>query len=595
MESSRPETQLEQYLSYYISRDRPGYAVFVTGEWGVGKTFQVRRTIPDDQSFYVSLFGLCKTDEIFAAIFSTMFPSKAATRSDIDRHKNVSLFGLPIGALAFQLSAMAIRDEVRTDKVLVLDDLERCSVKSSDLLGIINRYVEHHGCRVVVIAHEEKLSNDLLSQKEKIFGQTIRIDPNIDSAYDSFLDLYRSSDSLDALELYRNDVIGVFIESKVKSLRILRHAMEDIARIYGCISEEQRDHHDAVRALLKMFAAFNFEARAGYLQPDDLRDRARNALQYRMANSKNRNDIDQVPRIITSMNKYQTAIMTEKILGDEDLIDTIFKGIYDRGRIELSFSKSEYFYTVDKSPAWKILIGFQSQSDIDAEDAARKIESNFFSRSILEPGEMLHVFSLRMMMSANGIISTSIDEVSDQCKSYINDLLSAGRLIPSPMNIDDREDLSFGFDGHAYWIEDSYRKQFADIFAFLLRSRDEARMRSAVEDIPKILRSVEEDGEVFFSLLVQTPSGGAKYSDIPILAKIDPGDFVSSWMRSHPRNWHWIRRAIEDHMKHGGADIKRAEVPWTVEISTHMEQQARDAAAIRSLRIRKHIPRVDSH
>ena len=29
---------LKSYLDYYIDLDRPGYAVLVTGDWGVGKT-----------------------------------------------------------------------------------------------------------------------------------------------------------------------------------------------------------------------------------------------------------------------------------------------------------------------------------------------------------------------------------------------------------------------------------------------------------------------------------------------------------------------------------------------------------------------------
>lgn len=38
-------TPLESYLAYYEARHKPGYAVLVTGAWGVGKTFQVQKAL----------------------------------------------------------------------------------------------------------------------------------------------------------------------------------------------------------------------------------------------------------------------------------------------------------------------------------------------------------------------------------------------------------------------------------------------------------------------------------------------------------------------------------------------------------------------
>lgn len=41
-------THLTDYLSYFQTLKSPGYAVLVTGDWGVGKTHQVRQSIPKD-------------------------------------------------------------------------------------------------------------------------------------------------------------------------------------------------------------------------------------------------------------------------------------------------------------------------------------------------------------------------------------------------------------------------------------------------------------------------------------------------------------------------------------------------------------------
>ncbi|MEO1603432.1 MAG: P-loop NTPase fold protein, partial [Pseudomonadota bacterium] len=51
-------THLEEYLAHYQTLENPGYAVLVTGEWGSGKTHQIKQVIPDAERYYVSLFGI---------------------------------------------------------------------------------------------------------------------------------------------------------------------------------------------------------------------------------------------------------------------------------------------------------------------------------------------------------------------------------------------------------------------------------------------------------------------------------------------------------------------------------------------------------
>ena len=51
------KSHLQDYLEYYCSLEVPQYAVLVTGDWGTGKTYQVRKILPKDKAYYVSLFG----------------------------------------------------------------------------------------------------------------------------------------------------------------------------------------------------------------------------------------------------------------------------------------------------------------------------------------------------------------------------------------------------------------------------------------------------------------------------------------------------------------------------------------------------------
>ena len=74
-------------------------------------------------------------------------------------------------------------------KILIFDDLERCSIDKVDLLGYINNFVEHQSYKVILIANEEELekTEKYTLIKEKLIGKTFDLKPSSNLAYDSFL------------------------------------------------------------------------------------------------------------------------------------------------------------------------------------------------------------------------------------------------------------------------------------------------------------------------------------------------------------------------------------------------------------------------
>ncbi len=180
---------LSEYLEYYTECYDPNFAVLVTGDWGLGKTFQVKKALGEEKIYYVSLFGINSIDELHSSILALMFPKQTELKKIYGRLREISV-GLggfySLGSLLPGLASAILRQNVKNDRVLVFDDLERSGITLGDTLGVINTYVEHHNCRVVVIAHDEKISNEFNTVKEKIFGQTVQIEPQIRDAFEKF-------------------------------------------------------------------------------------------------------------------------------------------------------------------------------------------------------------------------------------------------------------------------------------------------------------------------------------------------------------------------------------------------------------------------
>src|SRR5579863_10197722 len=69
------------YLTYYLKLTHaPGFAVLLSGPWGVGKTYLLKaflkKQFGDDAAnyVYVSLYGLSTIEEIDNALFQAAFP-----------------------------------------------------------------------------------------------------------------------------------------------------------------------------------------------------------------------------------------------------------------------------------------------------------------------------------------------------------------------------------------------------------------------------------------------------------------------------------------------------------------------------------------
>ena len=256
----------------YINRNETTGALLLTGKWGCGKSYLVKKIAKDQEKdkkaamAIVSLFGL---DSVAAVNKSVKDMYLGFQLGALDKVNNrfthtITKFikdGLEVASKAANgnaalsaashglssvmsydvLGFIEIRNTIGKDDkarkfVIVFDDLERSNLGKRELLGAINEYVENKQIKIIIIADEDKLDGDEYKEyKEKLIARTIRMSTDYDSLIDEIIDRYNETAEGYKSFLNNNSAIlkQVFAESQSDNLRILKAAIADFERVYG--------------------------------------------------------------------------------------------------------------------------------------------------------------------------------------------------------------------------------------------------------------------------------------------------------------------------------------------------------------------------
>lgn len=585
---------LNEYLKFYQKNTEPGYAVLVTGDWGSGKTYQIKKFLKEDEIYYVSLFGLQTSEEAHAAVIATVDPKLSRAKklfSGLEGKAAAS--GHWIGALgsaAAGVVSAALRREVEIYRTLVFDDLERSGLDSKSLLGVINYYIEHQKARVIVIAHDKKLTDSFEEMNEKLFGQTIKIEPMIESAFESFKNRIDNKDAEDFICHHKDNILNIFYQSKVNSLRILRHVIEDISRLFVMLTPYHLSNESAMQELVCLFCAFNLELRNKAIKPSDFLDRRGQRIRFIMMDQRKNKEPIEKSDFVTANDRYSNVDLESYLISDRALTEMLVNGNYRAETICATLDESHYFIKTDDAPPWKIVMSFDNLPDDIVDDAFKKMEKQFIDRESLIPGEMLQIFSLKMMMSFTGIVSDSIDHVKKDCLSYIDDLLASDRLPSSQPEWRLNDGFSDSYDDRGYWVKDEYRSHFKEVRDHLVASMDRALQRKFPLFADDLLMYMKTDAMKFFQLIGRSAGSVGKYEYAPVLQVIKPELFVKNWMDSPHENWQTIHAGIENRYANGRIEeYLPEEVDWFLRVIELMEIESEESTGFKSLRIKRAI------
>ena len=304
--SMKDNWQLSKYLIEYIKMKKPQFAVMITGKWGCGKTYYINHQIEEWKKYknktdkdsielkpiYISVNGLHSISDVARKIRTALYPilySKGVAVA-----KKVALTGLQILAktkvdfdkdgsgeeLDGFLDAEGIieifkndSDSIKGDRILIFDDLERCKVPLDELFGFINGVVEHSDSKVILVCEEDKLKKSADKDelkvsykdfKEKLVGQTFSLAVDYAGMAESFINASKNKILIEN----KNLIVELFVASRCENLRLIKHCLIDIKRLFEQISrdvEENPNYQVFVSNVIAYLVITSLEERYGNL------------------------------------------------------------------------------------------------------------------------------------------------------------------------------------------------------------------------------------------------------------------------------------------------------------------------------------------
>ena len=273
--------ELNAFFLNYLENDITNRAVMLTGEWGSGKSYYVKNTLKpfleskdgnNHKCAIVSLYGLSDVSEISKAIFMELHTIKNDIESETGTTARVvgkivakTLVNGLIGKLGFEIGNVSDEDIQKvynsidlSNKLIVLEDIERTQIDIIELFGYINNMCENDGVKILLVTNEEELlttyeetddqgkktkyytDSAILYKrtKEKTIGDTVQFMCDYKSAIQQIIGSFGASLQKYNNQEYAEDIWGIFVLKNSYNLRAFIYACQKCKNIFDFLEEE---------------------------------------------------------------------------------------------------------------------------------------------------------------------------------------------------------------------------------------------------------------------------------------------------------------------------------------------------------------------
>lgn len=571
-------SHIEEYLDYYVSLDiTPEYAVMLRGKWGSGKTWFIKNYIEKKKRkdfLYVSLYGVASYDEIEAAFFQQLHPILASkgmklagkilkglikTTIKVDLNGD----GKEDGSLSSGVPDINLPDYMKNidNKIIVFDDLERCSIAIPSILGYINQFVEYNGLKVIVLANETEIikiddlnsnkdnSKSYLTIKEKLIGRSFDIRTDFDSALNDFIARTHNEGAKKILTDKKHLLKELFTTAGYNNLRHLRQSILDFDRFYNFLPESSKKKEGLIDHIIGLFFAILFEIKKGKIIEDDLKQLF--LIDYFLKKKEGEKTEAQIIREKYAVFGRYNHPINERLWGD------FFKnGTLDKEALRVSIESSIYFQQ-ENTPNWMKLWYYRDLEDEVFEELFNLVYTQFNELKILNKYELVHVTCMLFLFSEINLIDHKKEDISIVAKQNVENLKKTGNL-----KIQKHEEFS-SISSHGLGY---HGLEIAEVKEFMNYIKEQINV-AQFEDYPKIASDLIEiltkSAYQFGEKITLGNSKENLYYDIPILNSIDINKFVEIFFRLSNKEKKELGWALEKRYQHPKINLKlRNELLW---------------------------------
>lgn len=576
---------IHAFLVYYCDLvGSPEYAVLIKGPWGSGKSRFIINFLNElegkgQKSLYVSLYGVSSIQDIENQFFSQLHPVlaskgvkllgklfkgiiRASVKVDLDGD------GSSDGNITISAPNDSFLKEIQSPdgRILVFDDVERCSLPIAVILGYINYFVEHSGLKVILVANEQEIlaqngktdiatssktsgkheSTEYERIKEKLIGKSFEITPETEAALSSFIDQIKNQKAKALAYTCTSMIIGLYHDSGYKNLRVLRHSLLEFERMFTALSESIRGAENEAFELhfLALFLVYSFEISNANLNASEL-GQIGSILSAYMDHLGGSNCDPTMQRIREIRSKYNDVDLDETIFDVSIWTEWFSSGFVRPAALSEAVLSSRYFRSASQ-PAWIQLWHAEDLTDSEYLQILNEIEEGWRRRIYTEVGEIKHIVGTLLWLSDAGLYKTTCQDIVVSAKDYIDHLKQAGQLIQSS-----EESEIFGettsWCGLAFRSRD--KSQFKEFLAYFDEKQLEARIEGYPTEATQLLRQMEEDTVRFARALILSNHEENKYYDTPILMYMDPAGFVQALIQLPQDKKRMVARAFQQRYK----------------------------------------------
>ncbi|CRM96492.1 KAP family P-loop domain protein [Pseudomonas sp. 22 E 5] len=520
-----------RFLDYYLDASvESEYAVMLSAPWGAGKTHFIKSYLdaraaglpPKEQPgyLYASLYGVASVGAIHDQFFAQAHPYLTSKASRI--------IGSALSGAIEKFGGMKRTDQLARDmllkldgNILVIDDLERCSMKVPDILGFINSFVEHEKLKVIILANEEEISGkeDYERQKEKLVGKTIQVKADPSEVLDKLTVRLRTHLVREVVTHERTALLATFNGSTHPNYRNLRAILEDFERLVETVDVRLRDKPEAMKQLLLYMIATGGESRSGALDREALRLLRTSQFSTGLLSNKERSPADKQFDLLKS--RYPEVKWTDPIVSPEHLSELFFTGKIDADKINESLARHPEVAGPVDIPAWRLLWDWTRLSKGEYETAKTALLSQLDEHSIIYPELILHAAGIIISLRQFGDPVLGEDCSAEQYFSdYASCLLNSNTLLAGTG--------AFGLGGTGalgLGYSSSDTPEFQAIYSMMKKATDEVfhrQMQTVARGYVELLAASTDNYSSLYEYGVQD----GNYAATPFLQFIDVKDFA---------------------------------------------------------------------